>query len=349
MNNTLLILVAATVSLPSFANIDLSDNITFSGFGSSSWAKSNNQTPLLTNIEISDQSCFDCDTTFGAQIDAYYQAFHASAQLVKRPQDHWSEPELEWVYLGYNYEDLLFRVGRLRIPLFLYSEYYYVGYAYTMARPPTEVYNSILGITAYEGFSATWNIDIDDEQTLAITPFYGLEDKKEVQLNSTTHLEIDTDEMFGINFLLSGDNYRWNLSYLNASYDQRVSLIQFNYIEESNDHQMELYSLGAEYELAETMITAEIQKNNRTSSWYASAQHRIDNLTPYLVYGQQYNEEDLSGESVTTGIRYDLRYNLSINGEWQYFQAKNGLDGAFVAKPVKSNAQLYTVMINFVF
>ena len=355
INKILLGLVVSTLSLPSLATIDLGNNISVSGFGSSSWAESNNQTPLLTNIEISDQSCFDCDTTLGLQVDAYYQAFHASAQLVKRPQDHWREPELEWVYLGYNYENLLFRVGRLRIPLFLYSEYYYVGHAYTMSRPPIEVYNGILGITSYKGFSASWNIDIDDERSLAITPFYSLEDDKEIQLNPNTYLELDTDRMFGINLLLSGDNYRWNFSYLNARYDQRVSLINFNIVDESKDNRIELYSLGAEYEFGSTVLTAEIQKNDRTFAWYSSLQYRIEKFTPYLVYGQQYNEEDKDkkrineGESVAMGLRYDLRYNLSINGEWQYFHSESGYDGAFIDIPEKRSGQMYTLMLNFVF
>ncbi|ANS87644.1 hypothetical protein VSVS12_03944 [Vibrio scophthalmi] len=368
MNNKLLTLALLTTSLPVFANIEISENILLSGFGSTSWTKSDNDTPLITHVEVADHSCFDCDTTFGLQLDGYFNALHVSAQVVKRPQDHWSEPELEWAYLGYQYKDLLVRAGQLRIPLFLYSEYYYVGHAYTMARPPTEVYNSILGITAYQGFSLTWNVDIDDEKTLAITPFYGLKDEKEVHLNPDTFLELDTKRMFGINAQLSGDNYRLNASYLNSRYDQRVTLSNITValpmggsltlppvVDESKDHRIELYSLGAEYEFGPTTLSAELQKNDRTSAWYSALQHRFDAFTPYLVYGQQYSEESdngkrtREGESVTTGVRYDLRYNLSLNAEWQYFDTENGGDGAFIDVPTKPNANLYTIMVNFVF
>ncbi|WP_406734440.1 hypothetical protein RJD39_21860 [Vibrio scophthalmi] len=231
-----------------------------------------------------------------------------------------------------------------------------------MARPPTEVYNSILGITAYQGFSLTWNLDIDDEKSLAITPFYGLKDDKEIHLSQDTFLELNTKRMFGINAQLSGDNYRWNFSYINSRYDQRVTLLNIPMgipnlarVLESPNNSIELYSLGAEYEFGSTILTAELQKNDRTSSWYTSAQHRIETFTPYIVYGQQYNEElkksgrIREGESVTTGVRYDLRYNLSVNAEWQYFHTENGGDGAFVDVPTKPNANLYTVMVNFVF
>ncbi|MGR5489133.1 sulfate ABC transporter permease, partial [Vibrio alfacsensis] len=78
--------------------MDINDNFSISGFGSTSWARSDNETPLLINRGISDENCFDCDTTFGIQLDYFFDAFKASVQVVKRPQDNWSEPQLEWAY-----------------------------------------------------------------------------------------------------------------------------------------------------------------------------------------------------------------------------------------------------------
>ncbi|KII75417.1 hypothetical protein [Vibrio renipiscarius] len=353
---TILTVILFVVAPSASASFEINDNILISGFGSTSWAKSDNETPLLTHNEITNESCFDCDTIFGMQADAYFDALHLSAQVVKRPQDHWSDPELEWIYAGYTYKDVLARVGRLRIPLFLYSEYFYVGHAYTMARPPNEVYGSILGITAYEGFSLTWNMDLDDDKSLSITPFYGLSDEQNIKLNDSTDLELDTDRMYGLNAILSGDNYRWNFSYLNSAYDQRVSVVGVpGYASQSKDNTIELYTIGAEYDFDHTMISTELQKSDRTASWYVSAQYRLNTLTPYLVYGQQYNEvinekgRVREGESVTAGLRYDVRYNISINGEWQYFHTENNGEGAFVQTPDKPTGQLYTLMVNFVF
>ena len=101
---------------------------------------------------------------------------------MKRPQDDWNDPALEWAYIGYEYNDFDFSVGRLRLPLFLASEYYYVGQAYMTARPPTEVYNSILGITAFNGAKVSWNYELTDEASLQLTPFYGIKDENEVEV-----------------------------------------------------------------------------------------------------------------------------------------------------------------------
>lgn len=144
-NRLLVFFISIMWSFASDATIELTEQLSISGFGSTSWAKSDNETAVIINHGISDSSCFDCDTTFGIQLDYFNDAFKASVQLVKRPQDNWSEPELEWAYAGYSVNNFEFRAGRLRLPIFLLSEYYYVNHAYTSTRPPEEVYNSILG------------------------------------------------------------------------------------------------------------------------------------------------------------------------------------------------------------
>ena len=139
--------LCASVASPAFAIIELTDNFSLSGFGSTSWATSDNDNPLIINRGFTDENCYDCDTTFGVQLDYFYNSFKASVQVVKPPQYDWSDPQLEWAYLGYEFNDFDVSIGRLRLPLFLASEYYYVGQAYMTARPPTEVYNSRISVS----------------------------------------------------------------------------------------------------------------------------------------------------------------------------------------------------------
>ncbi|GAM62076.1 ABC-type sulfate transport system [Vibrio ishigakensis] len=363
MKKSLVSIALLCVAPTSIAAIDITDNLTLSGFGSTSWAKSDNETPLLVNHNINDESCFDCDTIFGLQLDFFYKDFKASAQVVKRPQNEWSEPKLEWAYLAYNYEPFEFRAGRLRMPVFLASEYYYVGHAFTPARPPNEVYDSILGITAYNGISILWNYDLNDSMTLTTTPFVGFHDESKVEINSNTELKFTTNNMYGVNFVLSGDNYRWNLTYLDSNYDQETRLRNLivdlpdgstfpvpdrNIV--TKDQDIQLISLGAEYEFGHFGLTVEGQTNDIASSWYAQSSYHIDRFTPYFIYGQTFNaDDDKVGDSYLLGLRYDVHFNVSINAEWQYFNAYRGASGAFVSTPEEDSANLYTVMLNFVF
>jgi hypothetical protein len=49
------------------------------------------------------------------------------------------------------------------------------------------------------------------------------------------------------------------------------------------------------------------------------------------------------------GLRYELLYNVSVNLEWQNFKSFGGQRGSFVESPREPEAELYTLMFNFVF
>ncbi|PTO52225.1 sulfate ABC transporter permease [Vibrio splendidus] len=346
--------LCASMASPAFANIELTDNLSLSGFGSTSWATSDNDNPLIINRGFTDESCYDCDTTFGVQLDYFYNSFKASVQVVKPPQYDWSEPQLEWAYLGYEFNDFDVSIGRLRLPLFLASEYYYVGQAYMTARPPTEVYNSVLGITAFNGIKVSWTHDVSDEATLLLTPFIGIKDKNDVDFNSTTKLEFETNRMLGANLQLSGDSYRWNLSFLDSNFDQIVITtipgVPTPFRTEQDNQHIQLWSLGAEYELGQFVLTSEGQISDISSSIYASLGYHLGLFTPYVVYGAQFDDhEHLNGNSYLIGVDYDVLPNISLNGEIQYFESRKSR-GAFIDQPTNdTDAMLYTIMLSFVF
>ncbi|UPR54697.1 sulfate ABC transporter permease [Vibrio cyclitrophicus] len=347
--------LCASMASPAFAIIELTENLSLSGFGSTSWATSDNDNPLIINHGFTDESCYDCDTTFGVQLDYFYNSFKASVQVVKPPQYDWSEPQLEWAYLGYEFNDFDVSVGRLRLPLFLASEYYYVGQAYMTARPPTEVYDSVLGITAFNGIKVSWTHDVSDEATLLLSPFFGVKDKNKVDFNSSTELEFETNRMFGANLQLSGENYRWNLSFLDSNFDQTIDSVFLPNPRLLKNQHIQLWSLGAEYELGKAVLTSEGQISDFSSSMYASLGYRLNLFTPYVVYGAEFDShEHLTGNSYLIGVDYDVLPNVSINGEVQYFEARK-TNGAFVEDFYPQgtfddkDAVLYTIMLSFVF
>ena len=82
----------------------------------------------------------------------------------------------------------------------------------------------------------------------------------------------------------------------------------------------------------------------------------MDKFVPYIVYGENKAKvtkisqfEGKSGSSFVMGLRYDLLYNVSINAEWQQFKSFGGQRGAFVVSPKEPDADLYTLMLSFVF
>lgn len=338
-----LLLLSLGITANVEARIKLTDDILLSGFGSASISQTDNETPLFISREITNDICYDCDTIFGLQLDIdIFEDLKASAQVVKRTQDDWSDPELEWAYLGYEFGDFEVRAGRLRLPLFLVSEFYYVGQAYTWARPPEEVYDSILGFTSYNGISLAWQYEISDEISITISPYYGFERLNEVALGDTL-LQFDNDYIAGLYIDLVGFNYRIHTGFMQAQYVQRpLTEIEI----------LNVYTVGAEYSLEAWQLMAELEYDELQTNWYASVGYALDDFTPYLVYAESYELRKSKG--VTLGVRYDLTSTISLNAEYQsIFSQEKGNRSQFVTSPLlygeKDDVNLLSLTVNFVF
>lgn len=337
------ITLSSLLCTPAMASIELTENIRLGGFGSTSISQSDNRTPLFISREITDDTCYDCDTTFGLQLDVgIAEGFGASGQVVKRTQDSWSDPELEWAYLFYEFDDFEVRAGRLRLPLFLASEYYYVGQAYPWIRPPQEVYDSILGFTFYDGLSLSWDYEISDELQLTVSPYYGFDRLNKVELGEFL-LQFDTEYMAGIYVDLTGFNYRIHSGFMQAKYAQRP----FN-----TTQKLDIYTLGAEYSYESWQFMAETEIDRLQANWYASVIYAFDDLSPYITYAESHQLRKSKG--VTAGVRYDVTSSISLNAEYQMiFSQEEGNRAQFVTSPLvygeSADVDLMTLSVSFVF
>jgi len=340
--------LAFTVSLvaPVEAAIELTDGLMFSGFGSTSVTRSNNDAPLFINREISNTTCYDCDTTFGLQLDyRYLDQLMLSAQVVKRPQDEWSQPELEWLYASYEADALSIAVGRQRLPLFLASEYYFVGHAYFWARPPQDVYDSIMGFTSYDGISFDWQTMLSDALSIAVTPFYGVGKDNPIKYGDST-LNLKSDYNVGLSVELTGINYRLHAAYMNAGYQ----------IDTEPKQTLNMFTLGGEYSMDQWQFIAELENDKMQTAWDLSVAYHYNDWTPYVTYGESHQRRKVN--NVILGLRHYFTPHISLNAEWQTTRMaeddyQNRHDGHFAFPPLylaaDKDAQLYTLMVNFVF
>ncbi|MGR6831737.1 hypothetical protein [Aliivibrio wodanis] len=336
-------------SLPLNAAIDISDSLTFSSFGSTSIAQATSESPLFVNREIRDETCFDCDTTLGLQLDyTITDEINTSMQVVKRPQDEWSEPELEWLYLSYSTDSIEAKIGRLRLPLFLTSEYYYVSQAYVWARPPQEVYGSILGITSFNGGSLAWNHYLSDELLLTMTPYYGGHNEVDIKMG-TNDFNIVSDRIIGLAFDVIGFNYRIHSNIMQSIYDQKIKMGSAPEMHSKNN-EMYIYSLGGEYSYNAYQFMLEAQTSDVQSSWYASVSYTLDLFTPYIIYSESYEWKE--NYSITSGLRYDVSPKVSINTEWQIMKLKGDSisnSGQFTENTGDDESSLVTLIVNFIY
>ncbi|PMH44944.1 hypothetical protein BCU68_11570 [Vibrio sp. 10N.286.49.B3] len=354
------LLLSSTLLLPisSYGAIQLSDSFSLGGFGHVSATKTDNEVPVFTNRDISDEWCYDCDTTLGLQLDwQMTDHLRSSFQAVKRPQDHFSSPDLEWAYLAYDYKNFTFRAGRLRLPMFLMSEYYYVSYAYPWLRPPQDIYDSLLGVTSFNGVSATWDGWIQDTVGVSITPFATIPNKNEYDVVGVD-VTIDSDVGYGLNANFYYDDTYVNFTAFRTTYDDARSIevmpgMVLNLGENKNET-LTLFSIGIEQYFGNWRILGEtLLSQHNYANWYASVDYSFDKLTPYITYSQQ--RISRSSRQVLLGLRYDVNQYIAFNIETQYIWADindAGIAGQFTDRlgaNAESDVDIVTLGLVFTF
>lgn len=85
--------------------------------------------------------------------------FSTTVQAVARGTD--SSLSLDWAYASYKVSDsLTVQAGRKRLPLYYYSDYMYVGYAYPWLRPAQDLYG--WQIYSYDGANILYTGNVGD-------------------------------------------------------------------------------------------------------------------------------------------------------------------------------------------
>lgn len=113
---------------------------------------------------------------------------------------------LEWAFASYNLSpQLTFQIGRKRLPLFFYSDFQDVSFAYLWVRPNEDVYG--WEVVNYNGANLTYRDDIGGWAVTA-NIYAGNENSKEnpfYQLYSSTRTDVRWDHMMGIGVEVNRD------------------------------------------------------------------------------------------------------------------------------------------------
>lgn len=135
-------------------------DLSWSAFGTLGYARSDREFSYERFLD--DSGTIKRDSLLGLQATAQLtQQWSATVQARLAPSvsddDRW-QATLPWAFVSYRAgNDLLLRAGKLRMPMYLYSENMDVGASYAVMRMPTEVYYTA-PTTDYSGasISKTW-------------------------------------------------------------------------------------------------------------------------------------------------------------------------------------------------
>lgn len=151
MMNKVVLLVVLLATLILANQTMASSEINFSGFGQIVGGTISGDADTVYGYD-SDIS-FTEESLFGLQVNARVNdRVSATAQLIGRGQDDFS-PEFAWAYLTYQFTDQWsLRAGRIRLPVFRYSDFLDVGYAFHWTRTPSSVYG-VLDFSEIDGLN----------------------------------------------------------------------------------------------------------------------------------------------------------------------------------------------------
>ncbi|NRR32028.1 hypothetical protein HSX11_17785 [Oxalobacteraceae bacterium] len=117
-------------------------------------------------------------------------AVSATLQLVARGVD--SSVEADWAYGTYKINDnFTVQAGRKRLPLYYYSDYMYVGYAYPWIRPSQDLY--AWQIYSYDGINLMYSENIGD-WTISANGWIGQRKTKDNALLGRLYYSTQIDE-----------------------------------------------------------------------------------------------------------------------------------------------------------
>ncbi len=151
------------------------DNYSLSIFGTAGYAISDQP---YSYDKINEHGTFDQDSKLGIQLDYQFNnKFSATVQAKLAPandKDNRWRPELSWAFLSYRpSDDLLLRIGKLRIPSLLYTENMDVGMSYeSAARLPIEVYKSS-SIYDFWGISSSKSFELASGNSIVWDAYIG--------------------------------------------------------------------------------------------------------------------------------------------------------------------------------
>ena len=166
---------------------------------------------MLTNDDVTvgghdDKGGFKQDTILGIQMSKRVNSSTSlTGQLVSRGAEDY-DTEAAWAYATYAAnENLDLRMGRLRLPLYYYSDFLEVGYAYDWVRPPEEVY--AVPISSFDGADATYSF-VTGSFDNSLQVYFGRTQSQD--------LNIDVSNLAGLVLTSARGNMTYRLSYLHG-------------------------------------------------------------------------------------------------------------------------------------
>lgn len=338
---SLALAIGLVIAAPtSYANNDIS----ISGFGSlvggtvidgdGYWAR-------LPEAAGQYDSGFDFQTESRLGVQAIYRAtdkLRVTGQMMIRGINDF-EPELEWFYASYALTpDTMINVGRMRLPVYHYSDYMDVGIAYPWLRVPSDAYS--LAVTNFHGASLQHNFDWG-AGTTALKIYAGQQNTDPnklittIEQYKTEQLYNELGEFTGVRDIRTTKEYKdmkgivldTTIDWFNLRLSYLEGKENFTFYAEGGypssplfgGHWVDTQFIDASFSIDYDNLFFIAEWNDYDTiytSWFTSAAYRLGDFTPYIFYSEFEGTLTFIGNPQTLDDNYSsiglgVRYNLS--------------------------------------
>ncbi|MGX9463296.1 hypothetical protein ACWXWU_18980 [Shewanella sp. A14] len=306
---------------------DIADRIKVNGFFSVGATRSNNDAGYVGSDESYE---LDSLSLLGLQAKfALGEQTSVVTQLIAKGEDDY-DPEFEWAYIKHTFDnDISVRAGKLRVPIFMYSDFLDVGYAQPFIRPPEEVYGAV-PFSTYVGGDIAYDLELD-HSTVQLQAFGGKAKEGNIEFNY----------MYGASAGWQYDNLLLRAVYGTSQISVPSTSPFYPII--PDDTKTEFVGFGVKYDDGANLVTGEYTtveadgQMSDTKSAYLTYGHRFGDWMPYVTIarlettdnservGQYFNlggitvpiEPLLTAErdAYSLGVRYDVISNVSIKAD----------------------------------
>lgn len=308
---------------------------------------------------------YDSQTLAGLQISKKVNDnTSATLQLISRGSQGY-ETEAAWAYVTYELDSNTdIRFGRLRTPLFHYSDFLEVGYAYNWITPPSIVYR-------LDSMSAITGVDITRRFTLGSADgaiqLYSGRYKDDFSLEGDSY-EMELESTAGAVLTLNAGNFGTRLSYHRAELsvdanplgnERALDVLAGMANRLAGDlhdvvpdgHQSQFYQGSVFWDNGSTSLIGEYTALRHDShilndddAWFVSAAQRFGSVTAHLTYalaedklksgtiGNAQKVAEAKDTSLTFGLRYDYSSSVAFKAEASYITMESRTDTVFASQ-----------------
>jgi len=328
----------------------LSDRMSINGFFTGQMGVANNDAGYGNRPGIEGYTS-DPDFSLGSKLGlqgtfALTEQTQIVGQLVSRGADDWT-PEMEWAFLSHDFENgFTTRIGRLRVPLYMYSDYLEVGYAQPWANPPADVY-TIVPVSSYDGIDILYDTDLGDA-SLSLQASYG-HDTDDAEDNPLG-VDVEFNNTLGMSATLSYEAWVFRATYFQTELKSgEISSGALPALQNFEDDKAEFAGVGISYDNGSLLAISEYTLSkveggySDTKSAYITLGYRLGAFTPYVNYSflETTDDEDREWDGTggpqgagaaasqqallnwqrttySVGTRYDINSNLALKLDVTY-------------------------------